>query len=154
MEYETLTVRGHNIRRVLFLDDDETMAHVVSQAKAKAPYTHRNDPSARTRSPQEVFNAQLLGTLADKACSDLLQSHLNEHSPIPLAVERYDDVRTDDYKERDKFDARIKAPSEDKTLAEVEIRSSVCNRVSLERMMEIWHVLGGHSLGYCQVKIS
>lgn len=145
MKYDRLTVAGHDICKVSFLHDAETLGEVVSQAKAKAPYTHRNNPSAKKRTLQEVFNDQLLGTLADKACCDLLQSYFNKYSPAPLAVERYDDIRTDEYKERDKFDARIVALDKGKALAEVEIRSSVCNQVSLARMINIWQVLGWYT---------
>jgi hypothetical protein len=142
MKYTRLKVAGHDVCKVAFLDDQETLKHVTFQAEAKAPYTHINDPSARERSEREILNAQLLGTLADKACTDLLQSYLKRHAPGRLIAERYDDVRTDEYKKRDSFDTRVVKPGENRVLAEIEIRSSVCNKIPLEPMIRTWHVLG------------
>lgn len=142
MRYTRLTVAGHDVCKVDFLDDQETLSRVVAQAQAKAPYTHLNNPSARRRTEQEVYNAQLLGTLADKACSELLRSYLDKYTSGRLTAERYDDVRTNEYKKPDQFDARVTNPEKNSVLAEVEIRSSVCNRIPLEPMVRTWHVLG------------
>ena len=137
-----MEVAGHDVCKVAFLDDVETLDLVVSQARAKAPYTHLNNPSARRRTKQEVYNAQLLGTLADKACSALLQSFLDKHAESRFTTERYDDVRTDEYRRPDLFDARVIDSDQGTVLAEIEIRSSVCNRIPLEPMIRTWHVLG------------
>lgn len=142
MKYTRSTVAGHDICKVEFLGDTETLNRVRLQAAAKAPYTHVNDPAANKRTEQEVLNAQLLGTLADKACSALLQRYFDKYASPPLAVQRYDDVRIDEYKMPDAYDTRIVAPHDGTVLAEIEIRSSVCNRIPLPPMVRSWHVLG------------
>jgi hypothetical protein len=142
MKYTRSTVADQDICKVTFLADQKTLNYVISQAQAKAPYTHINNPSAKKRTKQEVYNAQLLGTLADYACSDLLRSYLNRYAPIPLITERYDDIRTDEYKKPDMFDTRVLNPTNNKVLSEIEIRSSVCNQIPLEPMIKTWHVLG------------
>ena len=142
MKYTRSEAAGHDVCKVAFLEDRETLDQVISQARSKAPYTHLNNPSARKRTKQEVYNAQLLGTLADKACSVLLQLFLDKHAPSRYTAQRYDDVRTDEYKRPDLFDTRVVTTGGESVLAEIEIRSSVCNRIPLEPMIRTWHVLG------------
>jgi hypothetical protein len=140
MKYRIQRVADHAIFKVDFLTNQTRLQRAIDQAQAKAPFTHRNDPAARSRTEQEVFNAQLLGTLADIACCDLLQAYFNQQNARHFSVERYDDVRTDNFERTDLYDARLIYG--DQLLAEMEIRSSICNRVSLERMIQIWHILG------------
>ena len=139
MKFTKHTIRGHTIMKVDY-HDDGIRQKAREQAAAKAKYTNRNNPAARRRTDQEVFNAQYLGTLADLACSQLLQTSLSQEGSDSLSVERYDDVRQDNFMHPDLFDARVTRNGQ--LLAEIEIRSSVCNKVSLERMLDIWHVLG------------
>lgn len=139
MNFIKQTFQGHTIVKVDY-HDDAIRQKAYDQAAAKAKYTNRNNPAAKRRTDQEVFNAQYLGTLADLACSHLLQESLNLKGSGSLSVERYDDVRMDNFMHPDLFDARVTRNGQ--SLAEIEIRSSVCNRVSLERMLDIWHVLG------------
>jgi len=145
MKYTVYTVLKHNIIKVDYLSDEKMLQHAYTQAQAKAPHTHRNNPSARRRTEQEVFNSQYLGTIADIACSVLLQKHLDKYGTKQLLVERYDDIRSDNFRNADQFDARVILGDENRILTEIEIRSSVCNRVSLARMLEVFDVLGWYT---------
>ena len=136
------TVENHNIVKVDFLTDNAMLQHAVKQAQAKTPHTRRYNPSARRRSEQEVFNDQLLGTIADIACCELLQTYFNAHQARYLLVERYDDIRSDNFVSPDLYDAKVVVEGKNQSIAEMEIRSSVCNKVSVELMLKIWHVLG------------
>lgn len=142
MEFVSMEFMGHRIYKVEF-DFDEPLVEIAKeQAGRKAPYTHSGDPSARNRPNQEVYNAQLLGTLADVACQSLLQSYLDVNANQPVRVIRYDEVRTDNYQQPDRYDIRIISGADEQLSKEVEVRSSVCNRVPVSRMLEIFHVLG------------
>lgn len=142
MKYIPQTVENHKIVKVDFLTDKAMLDRAVEQAQAKAPHTHRNDPSAHQRTEQEVYNAQLIGTIADIACCELLQAYFNAHHANYLLVERYDDVRSDNFMHSDLFDARVVIEGKKRLIAEIEIRSSVCIYISLERLVKEWHVLG------------
>jgi hypothetical protein len=120
--------------------DDADLEFARTQAQAKAPFTNIHNPAARRRSPTQVMNSQLLGTLADLACSNLLQQYFYEQG-TRLVAERYDDVRTDNFRDPHPYSIRIMTPDR-VVLADIEVRSSVCNKVSVERMLQIWHVLG------------
>lgn len=114
------------------------------QAKSKTPFTHQASPSAKKRSVEEVFNAQLLGTIADIAFCNLLQSFLDKYHPTSFTVERYDDIREDNFENPDQFDARI-LNNQEQVLAEIEIRSSVANRIPFEGILRSWHILGWYT---------
>jgi hypothetical protein len=138
MNFTQSVVSGHTNCHAQY--DGAELAFARTQASAKAPFTNSHNPAARRRSPTQVMNSQLLGTLADLACSNLLQRYFSEQGSR-LVAERYDDVRTDNFRDPHPYSIRILNP--DRTiLADIEVRSSVCNRVSVERMLQIWHVLG------------
>jgi hypothetical protein len=141
MNYERLQKAGHDICKVGFLDDEQFLEHARSQARSKAPYTHPSDPSGDKRSERAIFNMQFLGTIADIACSNLLEQYLDKYAPDLFEVERYDDIRVDNYQRPDKFDTRITSLG-GQTLVEIEIRSSVCNKIPVAAMVKSWHVLG------------
>lgn len=143
MIFSRQVINKHEVCKVSFIDDQELLALAEKQAKAKAAHTNIHAPSARKRTFQEVYNAQLLGTLADLACSQLLQKYFEQYTPGTFAVIRYDDIRKNNYELPDQFDIQIvpiKACSS--VLTEIEIRSSVCNRIPMDAMIRTWHILG------------
>jgi hypothetical protein len=138
MNFTQHAIQGHTICHVQY--DAADLAIARTQAAAKAPFTNVHNPAALRRTPTQVMNSQLLGTLADLACFNLVQRYFrDQHSA--LIAERYDDVRTDNFRNPHPYCIRILNPDRT-TLSDIEVRSSVCNRVGLQRMLQIWHVLG------------
>jgi hypothetical protein len=138
MVFTTQVLNGHEIRKVQFSAGD--LAQARTQAEAKVPFTNANNPAARTRTTLQVRNSQLLGTLADLACANLISDFFTARN-VPLSVQRYDDIRTDRFQNPHPYSIRVLGPR-NTCHADIEVRSSVCNRISVARMIDIWHVLG------------
>lgn len=136
MRFEKMVIGGHVILRVLF--DAAVLELAAEQSARKASYIHRNDPSGRRRDAAEVDSQNFLGTLADLACAHLLDGYFKKYR-LPIEVIRYDDVRTDDFREHDQYDIQLSVGNVGYL---VEIRSSVCIYLSLSSMMRKWQILG------------
>lgn len=136
MRYELIVIGDHQILRVA--PDTDAMALALTQSYLKAEKVHKDSPSGRPRDPQEVLSVNYLGTLADIVCARLLESYFKKHN-IKIGVVRYDDVRKDEFKNPDEYDIKLTALGRDHL---VEVRSSVCQLLSLEEMIGKWHILG------------
>ena len=147
MRFESYTLPGtnHVTAKAVFLNDPEVIQKAQTHAKAKVSFTNIHSPAARQRSDAEIYGAQLIGTLADMAVSTLFRRYLEKHSPQQFTVVRYDDVREDEFQEPDQFDARVYSFDGKEVIAEIEIRSSVCNRIPIARMATYFNVLGWYT---------
>ena len=142
MKYELLKIDNYEICKVNFVLDEQMIKTAYSQAEAKSPFTNIHNPAAKKRTNLEVFNAQLLGTIADIACSNLLKQYMDKYSPKQFTVQRYDDIRINQYQKPDLFDTEIVCAGNEIKLLEIEIRSSVCNKMPISAMLKKWHILG------------
>jgi hypothetical protein len=138
MKFEKLDIDGHLVLRVHVSDDDSLLRFVERQASQKSSRVHRDDPSGRTREPEEIENQNFLGTLADKVCAEILERYFRQHL-IPARVIRYDDIRTDNFENPDLYDLKIETKNENFL---VEVRSSVCIFLPVEQMLKKWQILG------------
>jgi hypothetical protein len=109
-----------------------------AQARLKAINIHKNDPSGKKRTEQEIISQNFLGALADIVCAEIIKDYFNKHN-VKADVIRYDDIRTDCFKEHDEFDIKVIAKDYEKI---IEVRSSVCIYLSDNEMIRRWQILG------------
>lgn len=138
MKFEKLDIGNHVILRAKLEVDKDNVALAQVQSAKKAEKVHKDAPSGRRRSVDEVTSQNFLGTLADIVCARLLEGYFKKHS-LQIDVARYDDVRTDDFQDHDQYDIKLSAQGIDYL---VEVRSSVCIYLSLESMINRWQILG------------
>ncbi len=138
MKYTPMNIAGWNILKVEVLDAPEVIELAEKRAIRKSPKVKKGDSGGKIRTHNEIFSQNFLGALADIACTKLLGSYFKEHS-IPIFVESYDQVRTDNFKDADLFDIRLTSAT---VQSIVEVRSSVCNLLPLENLINKWHILG------------
>ena len=147
MKFVPRKYRDFQFYKVDFSLEEPSLIMAQEQAKAKEPYTQIKDPGSKKRTKQEVYNAQLLGTLADISCQQLLQRYLDKKSPNLYKVVRYDDVRINEFEKPDQYDIQIVRNANDKVLTQIEVRSSVCYKMPVVAMIYIWHILGWYTTG-------
>ncbi|ELA8470244.1 hypothetical protein WOB87_09555 [Vibrio parahaemolyticus] len=131
-------INGWNFYKVEVLDEPELIELAKHRAFRKAPKVAHGDPSGSPRSQQERFSQNFLGALADISCGYLLRKFFEKHN-LPITVESYDQVRTDDFQEHDLYDIKIKTGGAESI---VEVRSSLCVQKSLAGVINDWHILG------------
>ncbi len=136
MRFEKLMIDNHVILRVLL--DSVVIELAKAQAALKARHINCGDPSGRQRGAAEVDSQNFLGTLADLVCARILVGYFRKYH-LSIGVTRYDDVRTDDFKDHDQYDIKLSSAEADYL---VEIRSSVCIYLSLQAMIRKWQILG------------
>lgn len=127
MKYKSATFGSLEVLRVVPDGMGHAFEIAARQAAAKAAAINHGDPGGRARGYDEIYSQNVLGAFADLACATLLQKYFAKHN-IPLSVERYDNIRTDGFRERDDFDVRISSES---ASALVEVRSSVVGAENL-----------------------
>ena len=143
IQSQNIVVDGRNIEVYRFdlAEPDQRALYEVAkrQGLAKAPYTHAADPAGQRRPLIVVQASQILGTLADAFTAQILREQLPEN----IEVIRYDDVRTDQFKDPDKFDIMLKRGTEEKI---VEVRSSIAKFLpNPARVMGQFRLLGWYS---------
>lgn len=129
---------GWDILKVDVLGAPEIICQAEGIAEKKADYIKKNDPSGRPRDRAEIVSQNFLGALADIACTRLLRTYFKKYG-IPLEVESYDEVRTDNFENSDLYDIRLSSESSQWI---VEVRSSLCIKKSLRGLINDWHILG------------
>ncbi|HCI2634411.1 hypothetical protein [Pseudomonas aeruginosa] len=138
MKFEKLDINGHIILRAMLELDKDADTLAQAQSARKAEKVHRDAPSGRRRSIDEVNSQNYLGTLADIVCARLLEGYFKKHC-LKIDVVRYDDIRTDDFQDHDQYDIKLSTQGREYL---VEIRSSVCIYLSLAAMISRWQILG------------
>lgn len=140
MKFEKIDINGHLILRI-YIDAEAEYFHLAQiQSLKKAEKVHKDSPSGRRRDFEEIRSQNFLGTLADIVCTEILRRYFKKHS-LDILVTRYDDIRTDDYKEHDLYDLKLSSQGQDYL---VEIRSSVCLFLPLHSMIYNWQILGAY----------
>ena len=106
---------------------DHLFKKAQEQAELKAEYTMISDQAGNYRNNSHKYQKQLMGTLAEIYTQQYIQEILNEnYLQSKWIVERYDDVRTDQFKSpKGEYDLRIYAPKENQKSFFIEIRSSI-----------------------------
>lgn len=127
-----------NILKVDVLGAQEVISQSEWIAEEKAKYIKKNDPSGRPRDRAEIVSQNFLGALADIACTRLLRTYFKKHQ-IPIKVDSYDEVRTDNFENSDLYDIRLSTATSEWI---VEVRSSLCIKKSLRGLINDWHILG------------
>ncbi|MBH3450848.1 hypothetical protein I5S84_18560 [Pseudomonas putida] len=138
MKFEKLEIGSHIILRAMLELDKDVDALARVQSAKKSGKVHRDTPSGRRRSVDEVNSQNYLGTLADIVCARLLEGYFKKHG-LNIDVVRYDDIRTDDFQDHDQYDIKLSAQGLEYL---VEVRSSVCIYLSLAKMISRWQILG------------
>lgn len=140
MKFERIDIGNHVILRAKLEVDKKNIELALAQSAQKAEKIHRDSPSGRRRSVDEVDSQNFLGTLADIVCARLLKGYFKKHG-LNIEVTRYDDVRIDNFQDHDQYDIKLSAHNLDYL---VEVRSSVCIYLSLESMVKRWQILGAY----------
>lgn len=86
MKFEKLDINGHIILRAMLELDKDADTLAQAQSARKAEKVHRDAPSGRRRSIDEVNSQNYLGTLADIVCARLLEGYFkNTASKLMLS---------------------------------------------------------------------
>lgn len=141
MKFKPIDIGGHIILRADFEADNECLSIARSQSFRKAEKVHKDSPSGQKRSFDEILSQNFLGTLADIVCARLLKGYFKKHG-LDICVTRYDDVRTDDFEDRDQYDIKLSSQGRDYF---VEVRSSACIYMPLSSMIREWQILGPYA---------
>lgn len=141
MKYKIVNVRNHLILHTVICDDLDLLNTAASQAAYKAATIRHEDTAGRIRDQAEIESQNFLGTLADLVCARILMAYFDKHS-LPIRVDRYDDVRTDGFVYPDQYDLKLICENREYL---VEVRSSSCIYIALEKMIETWQILGPYS---------
>ena len=131
----------HRLLELDVLSDKALIELAQEQAKRKSAHVHVDDPSGRSRSNRELFSQNFLGVVADLACAEVLRLFLKKYH-VPAIIIRYDDVRTDDFRNPDEYDVKVACAGKE---LYVEVRSSTCCLIPYERMLREWQVLGPYA---------
>lgn len=132
---------GHQFLELSVITDHELMSVAREQALKKCAHVHLSDPAGRKRSSEEAFSQNFLGVVADAACAHILRLYIAKYQ-LGATVIRYDDIREDEFRDPDQYDIKIQDADREWY---VEVRSSVCCFISLERMLKEWQVLGPYA---------
>jgi len=138
LKYSKIDVGGHAVLRIDVTGSTAFLAKAEQQARLKADRVHEDDPAGNPRSYAEKLSQNFLGVLADMVCAEILRSYFQKHG-IPITIERYDDVRTDNFENHDLYDIRLINQGREVL---VEVRSSSCILLSVEAMVRRWQILG------------
>jgi hypothetical protein len=138
MKYELIKEAGWEILKVDVLGSPDIINQAEGIAEKKADYIKKGDPAGRQRGRTEIVSQNFLGALAEIACTRLLRTYFKKYK-IPLIVESYDEVRTDNFKDSDLYDIRLTSKYSQWI---VEVRSSICLQKSLSGLINDWHILG------------
>lgn len=129
------------IANVIFTELD--IQHASEQATKKSRFTMNADQAGNNRTSLIKYQRQLMGILAEIGCKAYLEDILSEYDDI--TVERYDDVRTDEFKSpKGEYDIKILIRSNNIEII-VESRSSITHNKSLLYGIENYDIIGPYS---------
>lgn len=117
----------HQVIRADFWVDDIAQALAVADGKLK--YINAHSPGGIKRSPAVIRSRSIAGKLADYSVKQVLLNEIAAKNP-DLQVQEYDEIRTDNFQQPDKYDLRI---IDAKAAWDVEIRSSFCYKLRDEK---------------------
>lgn len=106
MEFKKEKVVGTNHEYLTANFTQDEMCKALDTAYLKSQHTMSNSQAGNVREPIVKFQNQLQGILSEMAVEEYLKELFNKNNNV--LVERYDDVRTDNFKSsRNEFDIRL-----------------------------------------------
>jgi hypothetical protein len=117
------------------------------QAQLKSIHTMAANQAGVYRSPELKYNKQLMGTLAEICVQTFLELNINKHGlDKDWRVERYDDIRTDNFtSSQNEFDIKAFKIINHTKSYKIETRSSIVKDRSLVSAIESFHIIGAYS---------
>jgi hypothetical protein len=127
----------------------ELLKKAEDQAEKKSKYTMPADQRGKYRNDNIKFQKQLMGTLAEIYVEQFLKEILRDFKLNQCwSIERYDDVRTDEFKSpENEYDIRIGHLEKDVNFL-VESRSSICYDRSLVKGINQFDIIGPYTSDY------
>jgi hypothetical protein len=127
--------------------DSDSFTRAQKQAKSKSQHTMAANQAGAYRSPELKYNKQLMGTLAEICVQDFLISAIKDADmQSNWKVERYDDVRTDNFESsKDEYDIKTYKINNQSISYLVESRSSIVKDRTLQAAIESFHIIGAYS---------
>lgn len=117
----------------------------IAQSKAKAEQTMDFDQAGGSRESDIKYSRQLRGVLGEMAVLCFITSLIEHEKLTTWQVERYDDIRTDNFKSpENEYDIRIRK-NEGDTVIQVESRSSIVHDRNLAAALRSCHIIGSYA---------
>jgi len=125
--------------------DSQELGYASKQASLKSKKTMEFSQAGTSRTANLKYQKQLQGILAEMAVKKYLDNLLVSKKLTDWIVERYDDVRTDNFESaRNEYDIKIKSKVSSKEYY-VESRSSLLSDRSLIEGLKTCHIIGAYN---------
>lgn len=146
---ESYTVNNEKwpIVECCFDQNSQLVIHAWHQAQQKSLFTMNSSQSGHQRTQELKLNMQFMGILGEIGCQKYLEKLLfNDNLLDEWAVVRYDDIRTDQFKNpQNEFDIKIQNKNNCEKFILIESRSSITYDRSLQEGLNQYDIIGPYS---------